>query len=313
MTDASAAAMWLGSLELVGALVFASAGLLDMCAQRRSAAVRRQIWALAIAVALVLPLPRLALAAAGGRLPDPLAVGLLAAWAFGAASLLVRLVRGHVLARRQALQGAPIVAGPWHETAQEFTGGPRVALRACRSARTPMVVGIVQPIVVVPTAMLDAPPAERRALLAHELAHVARGDCLLALAGGLARAIYWPDPLAWWALRRLRAHAEDAADDAALHTGIPSSSYAAQLLAVARAQLERAGRVAADGLRARVRGVLDVRRIRSREPDGARWGVPRLIGAALVLATMVTACEARSSEGSEVVGSAQQASGAPGE
>ncbi|WAS89887.1 M56 family metallopeptidase [Nannocystis punicea] len=300
MNEASTAALWLGSLELVGALVFASAGLLDMCARGRSAAVRRQIWALAIAVALVLPLPRLALVTSESRLPGALAVGLLAAWASGTAWLLARLVRGQVLARRRVRRATSIAAGPWRETAGELAAGPRVELRACGSARTPMVVGWLRPVVLVPTGMLAAPPAERRALLAHELAHVARADGLLLLAGGLARALYWPNPLAWWALRRLRAHAEDAADDAALHTGIPCSSYAAQLVAVARAQLERAGRVAADGLRARVRGVLDVRRIRSGAPGPLGWGVPRLVGAALVLATMVTACEARSAERSEV-------------
>ncbi|MDC0718962.1 M56 family metallopeptidase [Nannocystis bainbridge] len=291
----AAAAAWLGALQLVGALVFASAGLLDMCARGRSAAVRRQIWALAIAVALVLPLPRLALPTSELRLPEVAATAWLVAWAIGAGLLLARLVRGQRLARRRARRARPIADGPWQATAREV-GGPRAELRACESARTPMVVGLVRPIVLVPVVMLGAPAAERRALLAHELAHVARADAMVALAGGLARAVYWPNPLAWWALRRLRAHAEDAADDAALHTGIACSSYAAQLVAVARAQLERAGRVAAGGLRARVRGVLDARRIRSGAPRPLRWGVPRFIAAALVLATMVTACEARSAE-----------------
>lgn len=294
-----AAALWLGALELVGALVFALAGLSDMCARRRSAAVRRQIWALAIAVALVLPLPRLALAASTLRLPPGVAPALLAVWGLGAALLLARVVVGHAAAGRLVRAGAPITDGPWQETARSlwFGDGRQVELRACATSRTPQVVGVLRPVILVPVPMLAAPAAERRALLAHELAHVARADCLLLLAGAVARAIYWPDPLAWWALRRLRAHAEDAADDAALHTGILSSSYAAQLVAVARAQIERAGRVAADGLRARVRGVLDVGRIRSDAPARAtRWGVPRLVGAALVLATMVTACEARSAE-----------------
>lgn len=294
-----AAALWLGALELVGALVFALAGLSDMCARRRSAAVRRQIWALAIVVALMLPLPRLALAASTLRLPPGVAPALLAVWASGALVLLARLARAHAAARRLARGGVAIVDGPWLATARSLAGGggPQVELRASAAVRTPLVVGVWRPAIVVPVTMLGAPAAERRALLAHELAHVARADGLLLLAGAVARSIYWPDPLAWWALRRLRAHAEDAADDAALHTGIPSSSYAAQLVAVARAQLERAGRVAADGLRARVRGVLDVGRIRSREPNREpRWGVPRLVGAALVLATMVTACEARSAD-----------------
>ena len=151
----------------------------------------------------------------------------------------------------------------------------------------------MRPVILVPRRILAAPASERGAVLAHELAHVARADCLLLLAGALARAIYWISPLSWWALRRLRVHAEDAADDAVLGTGVPSSSYAALLVAVARDQLDRAGRVAADGLRERVRGVLDARRIRSRAP---RWSVQGLIGVAVVLAVVATACEARSDD-----------------
>lgn len=139
--------------------------------------------------------------------------------------------------------------------------------------------------------MLDVPASERRALLAHELAHVARADCLLLLAGAIVRALYGISPLPWWALRSLRARAEDAADDAALRTGIRSSSYAAQLLAVARKRLEMVGQRPGSGLRARVRAILDARRIRSREP---RWSVAVLIGAGAMIATTVTACEARS-------------------
>lgn len=282
----SAAAGWLLALQLAGAAVFAAAFVLERLLRRTTAATRRGLWALAVAVALALPLTRLLLPAAL-QVPPGVAAAVLGVWAIGAAMLMVRLGRGWWLARARATRAAAIVDAAWARQ------GLAVAIKVSDEIVSPQTIGAWRPVILVPRALLAASPAERRALLAHELAHVARADCLLLLAGGVARAIYWPTPLPWRVLRELRDRAEEAADDAALRTGIASSSYAAQLLAVARAQLERAGRVAADGLRERVHRVLDARRDRSSRP---RWSVPRLAAAALLCAGLVTACEARSVE-----------------
>lgn len=284
-TDTSTALVWLASLQLAGAALFALAALLDLGLRRRSAALRRELWALAFAVALVLPLARLALPAPSPTLSPVLAAALLALWAAGAALLLARLVRAHARARRLLARSAPLTDPAWQ---RELDGHPQVALRLSDETDTPCTVGALRPAVLVPRRMLDLPAPERRALLAHELAHVARADCLLLLAGAVVRALYWISPLPWWALRRLRSHAEDAADDAVLRAGIPSSSYAAQLLALARASRPR---VRSGGLRRRILAILDARRIRSREP---RWSVPHLASAAALIAALATACEARS-------------------
>lgn len=291
----SAALMWLAALQLAGAVVFGLAALLDRGLRRRSAATRRGVWALAVAIALVLAPARLALPAPEVLAPAPWLAGpLLAIWAVGALLLLARVVHGHARARGRVARSERLVNESWQaslDALREPGARPRVEVRVSPEIDAPQTIGIVRPVILVPPAMLAAPATARRASLAHELAHVVRGDCLLRLAGAVARAIYWISPLPWWALRRLRAHAEEAADDAALGAGVPSSSYAALLVAVARDRLERVGRVAADGLRERVRGILDARRIRSRAP---RWSVPGLVGFAVLLATMATACEARS-------------------
>lgn len=285
------ALVWLAALELAGAVVFGIAMLVDACLHRRSAATRRGVWALAITLVLALPLTRLALGAPAISVAPRIAATLLAVWVLGALALLLRLVHGAVQARRLRTISSSLADKAWHRSLRALHDCPAVDLRVSDELRAPVVLGVWRPAIVVPRDMLALPPTARRCLLAHELAHVARADGLLLTAGAVARAIYWVCPLAWTALRRLRARAEDAADDAVLHAGVPSSSYAAQLVAIARSQLERAGRVAAGGLRARVCAVLDVHRVRgpARAP---RWALPRLVGAALLLATLVTACEA---------------------
>jgi hypothetical protein len=87
---------------------------------------------------------------------------------------------------------------------------------------------------VLPPAARAWTAERRRVVLAHELAHVTRRDGLANLIGWLACALYWTNPLAWAAARRLRAEAERAADDHVLAGGVPPVEYAAHLLDVAR-------------------------------------------------------------------------------
>jgi hypothetical protein len=71
-------------------------------------------------------------------------------------------------------------------------------------------------------------------ILRHEIAHIRRGDWLFQMAGELVRAVYWFNPLAWIACRRLRAESEQACDDEVLAAGTEPSDYAAHLVALAR-------------------------------------------------------------------------------
>ena len=72
-------------------------------------------------------------------------------------------------------------------------------------------------------------------MLAHELAHVARRDWLVHVVAEVARAIYWFNPLFWYACARLRRDSEHACDDIVLEHGIGRTSYAAHLVDLARA------------------------------------------------------------------------------
>lgn len=58
-------------------------------------------------------------------------------------------------------------------------------------------------------------PAQRSAILRHELAHFQRGDLwTAAIARGLA-VLHWFNPFAWWAVRQFEAQLEFACDSAA--------------------------------------------------------------------------------------------------
>lgn len=161
---------------------------------------------------------------------------LLAAWAMGAMLLLVRLGMRQSALHRMLGARTPV-------TDPEMAGTLAALCRAAGVARvprltesaqssTPLALGMRE--ICVPTRFRELPAEERRAALAHELAHVARRDPLWYLAAGIAEAVFFFQPLHRLARRRLRESAEYLSDDWAVRqTGSP--------LGLARCLVEVAG------------------------------------------------------------------------
>lgn len=110
-----------------------------------------------------------------------------------------------------------------------------VRLLRSRARCMPMAVGTRRSVIVIPATADAWPEDRRRAVLLHELAHVARLDCLTQTLAIVARAIHWFQPAAWWAARRLRIERELACDDRVLAAGAPAREYAGHLLDIAYA------------------------------------------------------------------------------
>ncbi|HJW32133.1 MAG TPA: M56 family metallopeptidase [Holophagaceae bacterium] len=94
-----------------------------------------------------------------------------------------------------------------------------------------VVLGWLKPVVLVPAAALLAlSPEALEALLAHELAHVRRGDFLANLVQTLAEALLFYHPAVWWLSRRIRQEREHCCDDAAVRACGDPALYASALL-----------------------------------------------------------------------------------
>jgi len=68
----------------------------------------------------------------------------------------------------------------------------------------------------------------------HEMAHIRRLDALIQLLAQVAVAVFWFNPLMWWAAQRMRMECEHACDDYVLRSGIRASRYAEDLLTIVR-------------------------------------------------------------------------------
>jgi beta-lactamase regulating signal transducer with metallopeptidase domain len=73
----------------------------------------------------------------------------------------------------------------------------------------------------------------RRAVLAHERAHLTGGDFPLQLLALLHRALFWPSPLSWWLVPRLSLLAETTCDQVAIEALDDRASYASILVEIA--------------------------------------------------------------------------------
>jgi beta-lactamase regulating signal transducer with metallopeptidase domain len=140
-----------------------------------------------------------------------------AIYAFVAGVLLLRLVVGLYLTWRLVRAAKPM-GEPW--TADH-------SVRVSSVIAGPVTFGST---ILLPPQCSDWDSPKRRAVLAHEGAHVANRDFYVLLLASLNRAVFWFSPFAWWQMVRLAELAEIISDARALEVLDDKLSYAEILL-----------------------------------------------------------------------------------
>jgi bla regulator protein blaR1 len=184
------------------------------------------------AASAVVPPPRAAVASV--RIDPATVWGLL----YSVPMLALLFVLGMSLSGLYALRdrSRPLRNASWVEalrTAQRRAGvRGEIALLHSPDARSPLSWGVRRRIIVLDADAID--PAAAQAVLAHELAHLARHDWIKLLLSRCVTAVYWFNPLVWVLARRCHQMREEAADDAVLRGDVAGVDYAALLLRFAR-------------------------------------------------------------------------------
>lgn len=163
---------------------------------------------------------------------------LVSVWLAGAIALLGLMAWRSIRFARLLRRAAPI----HDDLCQSIFESLRDRLRIRRPVRLivterplgPAVVGPIRPTVVLPHAVIEGKSSEQiELILAHELAHVRRGDLWFGLLRSAAVAIWWFHPLLWWASRRASREAERCCDEAVVaELRCRPASYARCLLDV---------------------------------------------------------------------------------
>jgi beta-lactamase regulating signal transducer with metallopeptidase domain len=169
--------------------------------------------------------------------------GLASLYALVAALLLARLAVGMILVRRLVRRARIINSGEMMIRAiMDHAWACRVSLRESREVLVPITVGSLSPCILVSPDWHSWNSAQKRSVLQHELAHIARNDFLIGLAAQVNCCVFWFHPVSWFLARRLAALAELCCDDAVIAATRTRVDYARHLLAVAAANVESAGR-----------------------------------------------------------------------
>ncbi len=142
-------------------------------------------------------------------------------WVAGCLLLGLKLMRSSIVLRRRLsvcrlVTDAGVLSAL--ELAQKQIGvRVRARLLVTPESISPCIVGVLKPRIIVPEALFtDSSTDTLRHVLAHELAHLVRGDLWTNWLLLVAHTIHWFNPVVWWTIREMQNAREAACDDLAL-------------------------------------------------------------------------------------------------
>jgi beta-lactamase regulating signal transducer with metallopeptidase domain len=203
--------------------------------------------------------------------------------------MFIRLIHIHRLLRRLPEHDPD---GEWPERVAEMgVAPPRV--RWSSEPLSPMLLALgTRPTLVLPLPLWESLNAEeRRGLVMHELAHLARGDHYIRYLEVVVLALYWWNPLAWFATAQLR-RAEELSCDALVIATRPevAPAYASALIETLAFLAGHPSKLPAEASGAGP--VVDIRRrlgmiLQNKSPYVGRGGVLMAVVALVVLCPVV--------------------------
>ncbi len=163
-------------------------------------------------------------------------------WMIGVAVLSLRLLISVYLLKRYRKESFEL-SEPWiherlHVLAQRMKLKQRVKLLQTTTLTTPAVMGVVKPLLLIPSSLVSGLSIQQLdLLLAHELAHIKRCDYLVNILQTLAETLLFYHPVVWWVSKVIRQERENCCDDMTLQvTGQSALEYAEVLLCLEKSR-----------------------------------------------------------------------------
>lgn len=222
---------------------------------------------------------------------SPVAVIVVLIWLLGACLMLARHIGG--LRAVAAMERGPhhALAPHWQQRVKELRRmmgiGRPVTVWISEDVRSPCAARLLRPVIWMPMALLARAPIEHiEALLAHELAHIARKDWLWNGVQCIVESLLFFHPAVWWLSRRIRQEREHACDDLAVAACIDAIALAEALTAL------ECERHSSPSLVLAARGgspMQRVSRLLSGPPSRGRWAARALFALLSVSGLLVVA------------------------
>jgi bla regulator protein blaR1 len=114
-------------------------------------------------------------------------------------------------------------------------------LRITTRMISPMVIGFLKPVVIIPAAAISGLSAEQvEAIMFHELAHIRRFDHILVILQAIAEQVLFFHPVAWFLLREINHERENCCDDFVVKTNNNPINYIKALTMIQEMNLHSA-------------------------------------------------------------------------
>ncbi len=156
-------------------------------------------------------------------------------WFFGVAFFAFRFAGGIWQLHRFKTRGLSETSDDWQKRlvllCEKLKIKRTVRLLQSNLVETPIVVGWLKPLILVPVSVfLQVKPAELETIIAHELVHIRRYDCLVNIAQSSVEILFFFHPGAWWISKMIRSEREFAADESVVESfGASRLVYASAL------------------------------------------------------------------------------------
>ncbi|MCF8247403.1 MAG: M48 family metalloprotease [Saprospiraceae bacterium] len=167
---------------------------------------------------------------------------IVAVWLVGMVFFVLKMLGGLLYIQRLKTRMTAQLPHQWQERLVQLSAEldirRPVQLLESALAHTPMVIGWLKPIVLLPIGAVNyLTPAQVEAILAHELAHIARHDYLLNLLQSFVEILFYFNPAVWWMSAHVRTERENCCDDIAVRLCGNSLAYAKALVSLQEMQL----------------------------------------------------------------------------
>lgn len=222
---------------------------------------------------------------------EPILTLLPGVWLVGSLLTLGSLATGLVEVERLRWSSVPLESGPIADRlgalVESLGIARRVGVAVCDRIAAPMLIGVVRPLILLPSSALSGWSADHIEMaLLHELAHLRRWDNLVNLLRRLVESLLFFHPTAWWLSAWVRLEREVCCDRLVVDRVGKPIEYARWLAELAGCE-PGAGRLASalneSPLTTRIRRILNMedRSMKLALPEILALGAVAILGAAL--------------------------------
>lgn len=161
-------------------------------------------------------------------------------WIYGiGCSILITKLLSHFLVAKRWCKESVIDQNEQHQElleqcAEQLNLSKLPEVSFSERVNSPVITGLLHPVLLLPTRAESWSSETLKMVMLHELGHVQRRDLWTSLAGQIACALHWFNPLVWILRKRLTNECEYACDAHVISCGAHPGNYINALCDVAQ-------------------------------------------------------------------------------